>query len=198
MRWRDITDNNAKPSFPNKFWGRFSEVKIPEGTFWADTIVHVKDDPMKRIELGLSFLPYPAAFSESCKGIRKLISERSRLKQNIDVELESLYQLAVIHSMLVPYSEKLNVAGYNVMEMIPGNLLFNLNFTYSDIGYEKIQLLGKSDITKLVTLYGQPKRHSTLNEMYRDIWDKYEKVLGSMLEKKQELFKDRIRNILSY
>ena len=84
------------------------------------------------------------------------------------------------------------------MEMIPGNLLFNLNFTYSDIGYEKIQLLGKSDITKLVTLYGQPKRHSTLNEMYRDIWDKYEKVLGSMLEKKQELFKDRIRNILSY
>lgn len=196
MRWMDLTTDNNNLYFRNKFWENFKETKIPKDSYWTDRIKIVKDNPIKRIELGLSFLPYPGAFIETCKGLRRIISIKKTEKQSYDLELAALYEIAVIHSMSVPYSNKLKIPGFNVMELIPGNLLFNLDFKYEKIGYNKINLLGKNDITKLIKLYGNPKSHTTLNDEYYGIWEYYEETLNRKIIADKNSFEKDIRQIL--
>lgn len=159
---------------------------IESGHFWADRIKKVRDQPKLRLQIALENLPYPAAFKEAAIALRALIMERKKEKLDYEGLLHDLYSLAVVESYSIPYSTKLQMPGFNVVESTPGGLLFNLNYEYETMGFDKLQLLNKTDKKRMVSLWGEPKKHSTMHEMYNFIWVDYENKLSEQQEHKND------------
>lgn len=189
--WLNTTTDNQAEQSVISFWERHSK-EIETGDFWADRIKKFKGEPAKRLVLALENLPLPASFREGAIAIRSLIKEKRKLKVDYEEELALLYWLSAINSFSIPYSEVLKEPGYNVIESIPGIKLKALSFSYQDLGYEALELLNKTDIKWLIEAWGEPKNHSTLYEMYIDLWREYENKLQA---KRQQEMKDLFKNI---
>lgn len=72
------------------------------------------------------------------------------------------------------------------MELVPGEELKALPFSYANLGYEKLPLLNKTDAKWLTQSWGEPQRHTTLNKVHREIWVKYEDLLAIQLKAKDD------------
>ena len=151
--------------------------KIQAGEWWSDKIKKLIDEPSKKLQLALESLPYPAAFKECTIVLRALIREKRKQNQEFSVELKMLYQIAAMESLSIPYSKVLKEPGFNVMESIPGGLLFNMPVYYSELGYTKLKLLNKTDVKWIVEEWGEPIKHTTLHKKHNNIWVYYENKL---------------------
>jgi|26BtaG_2_1085354.scaffolds.fasta_scaffold08670_2 hypothetical protein len=144
------------------------------GVFWAEYIKQHKSSPTQRYEIAIQFLPLPAAFREAVLALRAIIKEKKSKGEDFIDYLNALYRLAVWRSFCIDYADKAQMPGYSVFESIPGGKIINLDADYQSIGYEKLKLISKTDIKLLVDIYGEPEQHTTLNSMYRDVWDDFE------------------------
>lgn len=153
------------------------------GKFWADTIKKYHDAPDKRLTIALDNLPLPGAFRDAKIALRATIRSKRKSKQDYADELELIYRLAVIESFSIPYSKRLKMPGYNVIEHTPGGKLNSLPFNYQNTGYYKLDLT-KTDIKWIVEQWGEPKRHSTLHKDYHDLWVEQEDKFSSNFDRK--------------
>lgn len=153
------------------------------GEFWADTIKKHHDDLDKRLTIALDNLPLPGAFREAKIALRATIRSKRKSKQDYAAELELIYRLAVIESFSIPYSKRLKMPGYNVIEHTPGGKLNSLPFNYQSTGYSKLDLT-KTDIKWIVEQWGEPKRHSTLHKDYYGLWVEQEDKFSSNFDRK--------------
>jgi hypothetical protein len=168
------------------FWSRHRD-ELQSGDFWADRIKQLRGEPIKRLEVALENMPLPASFREAAIATRALIRDKRKQKASYDEELALLYWLSAINSFSIPYSEVLKEPGYNVIESIPGKKLKGLPFSYKSLGYEKLELLNKTDIKWLTENWGEPDEHTTLHEMHNDVWVEYElKLKGKRKQLEQE------------
>lgn len=174
--WHKTEDDEEVNKHLTDFWSR-KRAELIAGEFWADRIKELKGEPVKRLQLALENLPLPASFREAAVAIRALIREKRKRVDNYEDELALLYWLAAINSFSIPYSEELQEPGYNVLESIPGNKLKNLSFNYTELGFEKLELLNKTDTKWIVQAWGRPNAHTTLHEMHNDLWREYEQKL---------------------
>lgn len=156
--------------------------------FWADKIKKYRDNPEKRLEIAMENLPLPAAFREAAIALRAKIRSKKKTKTSFETELDKLYQLAAIESFSVPYSQNLQMPGYNVMEFTPAEVIKNLPFSYTDLGFEKLELLTKTDKKLLADCWGKPKKHSTLHKLHYDVWLKFEKLYSEHEKNSEALF----------
>ena len=85
---------------------------------------------------------------------------------------------------MLDYAPRLEEPGYNVIESIPAERLRSLQYDYSQLGYEKLTLLNKTDVKWLTGLWGEPTSHKTLNSIHRALWNEYETKLIN--KRKQE------------
>lgn len=152
---------------------------INDGEFWFDQIQTLKDQPDLRIKKGLQNLPLPAAFEEVAKGLRTLIRSKKRQGLAFEKELAFLYKIACVRSFMIPYAENLKQPGYNVMIHFPGKILFELDTNYSALGTDKLALLTTTDIKLMRLFWGEPKIHSTMHEVYYELWKDTEDILIS-------------------
>lgn len=173
------------------FWSRHRD-ELQTGEFWADRIKKLKGEPEKRLALAIENLPLPASFREAAIATRALIRDKRKQKIEYEEELALLYWLAAINSFSIPYSEVLKEPGYNVIESVPGKKLKGLPFSYKSLGYNKLELLNKTDIKWLSELWGEPEDHTTLHKMHNDVWREYEGKLKAKRTKRDEEF---IKNI---
>jgi len=185
MLWLDTTNVSNAEVRQVEFWNSLRE-SIHEGTFWADRIKQMRDQPIDRLKLAIENLPLPAAFREAAIATRALIRARKKITASFSGELALLYWLAAIESFGVPYSDYLQQPGFNVFQSVPGAVLKSLPFTYDHLGYNQLPLLTKTDTKLLVSLWGEPVTHSTLNKVYRKLWHSYEVV------EKQRQLQERI------
>lgn len=125
----------------------------------------------ERLEKALSLIPLPNAYWEAAIALRGL---RRTDKDNADKYLEQLYDVAVKNSLYIAYSEYCECPGYNIIETIPATVVNELEYSYKEIGYEKLTILNKTDIKAITELWGEPDNHSTLNEKYKELWRGYE------------------------
>jgi hypothetical protein len=179
-KWIDLDQDEKMKSFSSEFWNQHRQ-NLADGKFWADKIKNYRDDPNNRLETALNNLPLPAAFREAMISIRKIISEKRKRQLDISDDLNFLYKLGIVSSMMLDYSEKLAMPGYNVMETIPGGLLCRLDIPYLKLGYSKIKLFNKTDCKMFVEAWGEPQDHLTMNEYYKEIWLKYENAYSTSL-----------------
>ncbi len=176
MSWINTqTDKDVKERV-SQFWNKMRS-DLKNERFWADKIKEFKEEPAKRLALAMENLPLPAAFREAAVALRTLIRQKKKDKEDYIDELTLLYWFAAINSFSIPYSNYLKQPGYNVFESIPGNVIKTLEFSYLDLGYEHLELLNKTDVKLLVELWGEPKKHTTLHKIHKDIWSQYEKAL---------------------
>lgn len=148
--------------------------QIENGKFWYDEIKKMRTESTKRLDLALKSLPLPAAFREAAKALRTLIRESKKIDEDYSTYIEQLYKIACIRSFMLDYAPVLKMPGYNVMLSIPGGLLFSLKLDYYIIGVEKLELLNATDRKMMVEKWGDAKEQKTMNEVYRNIWDRAE------------------------
>lgn len=146
--------------------------KATDEDFWLVALNENKSDPIKRYEAALKGLPYPGAFREAALGLRALIREKA--KESYEDELAALYKIAVWQSFSMQRSERAQTPGFSILERIPGGLITELEYEYHTMGYEKLELVNKTDAKRMVELWGEPKSHSTLLEAYSGLWKEYE------------------------
>ncbi|MCG7564901.1 hypothetical protein MHM95_01155 [Pseudoalteromonas sp. CnMc7-15] len=171
------------------FWSRHRE-ELQEGEFWADRIKKLRDAPEKRLALAIENLPLPASFREAAFATRALIRDKRKQKIEYEEELALLYWLAAVNSFSIPYSNVLKEPGYNVVESVPGKKLKGLPFSYKSLGYNKLELLNKTDVKWLSELWGEPEQHTTLHKMHNDVWREYEcKLKAKRMERDEEFIK---------
>lgn len=187
MKWLDISSVHAQ-SFTEDFWNNLRN-DLNNGGFWADEIRLYKDQPIKRLKFALENLPLPAAFREAIVAIRSLIRSKIAAKGDYSNEISLLYWLAAIESFSVPYSEVLKEPGFNILESIPGEEIKSLPFSYQQLGYQKLNLLNKTDIKWIIAIWGEPLEHTTLNVIHNRTWRKYEFALST---KRSSNFKNNL------
>jgi hypothetical protein len=147
------------------------------GKFWADAIGKLTDDPRERLNLAMRHLPLPAAFREAAISLRANIRQHRKQKTDYRVALEELYRLAAIWSFYLPYAPRLQQPGYNVMARVPYSEFESMSLTWETLGFEKLELLTKTDRDWMRGAWGEPQIQTTANNKYRDVWDRYENLL---------------------
>jgi hypothetical protein len=178
----DIT--NEKAVFPNKTWlGKSNDNEIMkclssnkgEGIILNHYLIDTINKYIKYTLFrdSLKNLPLPAAFGDVKSNLQKMIKEKHMAQEDTRKLYEMLYGFGVLSSMGIPYSERLEMPGYNVFEIMPGGSLIKLPMPYKEIGYEKLEF-NKSVCKAFQELWGIPDNHITLNEYYPDIWKYYE------------------------
>ena len=192
--WHTTQNDDEAEKHAEDFWNRH-RAELEAGEFWADRIKKLRGEPVKRLNLALENLPLPASFREAAVATRALIREKRKAKENHDEELAMLYWLAAINSFSIPYSTVLQEPGYNVIESIPGGKLKNLPFSYHELGYEKLELLNKTDIKWLLKCWGEPTKHTTLHEVHIDVWRKYEAQLKNKRNRQTEKFVSELKSL---
>lgn len=153
---------------------------------WSSYIKKHKDDPIKRYEVAQEFLPWPLGFKESVLALRAIIREKKKADIDYEPELLALYKLAVWDSFCPKYSDRVGENGFKVFDALPGGKVTSLEIDYQKVGYSQLKLLTKTDIKMLVALYGEPKQHSTLNELYTQQWIEAEDSYLAVVESEQE------------
>lgn len=120
-----------------------------------------------RLEHALSCLPVPRTFYVAVRLFRKIKKEKL-LKD------KEMYRLTVIYSFInEPYSKIAGCPSCNVLLLVY-KTLSKMTFYYNVFGYKKLTLLNKSDIKELVGFYGEPRQHSSLNEVENELYKYYE------------------------
>lgn len=180
MRWLETTEDNNRLTSVS-FWERL-KLDVESGEFWADKIKDLYSEPVERLALAMENLPLPGAFKEAAIATRTLIRQKRKARDKYLEELELLYWLAAIDSFSIPYSKHLKQPGFNVMQSVPGEVIQGMDVRYSKLGYEKLNLLNKTDIKWLVESWGEPKSHATMHKLYKSVWQKYEKELPAKQE----------------
>lgn len=187
--WLKTQNDEDAEKHTTDFWNRH-RVELQAGEFWADRIKELRGEPVKRLKLALDNLPLPASFREAAIATRAIIREKKKAKDNYEEDLALLYWLASINSFSIPYSSVLQEPGYNVIESIPGKKLKNLPFAYNELGYEKLELLNKTDKKWLIDQWGEPRAHTTLHEMHINVWCQYETKLKNRRKRQEKFIND--------
>lgn len=148
----------------------------PETGFlsWPNYIKKHKDNSAKRYEVAQQFLPWPLGFKESVLALRAIIRDKKKADEDFESELLSLYKLAAWESFCPKYCETLQEPGFKVFDQIPGGKISALPIDYQRLGYKQLKLIIKTDAKMLVSLYGEPKQHTTLNQLFAEVWHQAE------------------------
>lgn len=168
---------------------------LENGKFWADAINDVHDDPCARIAIARRHLPVPAAFREIAIGLRALIRKARKERAEYEPWLRELHHFAAISSWSLPYNEIAQAPGFNVLERTPYARLAGLDLSWDTIGCDELPDLNKTDRTLMRQIWGEPRRHTTANALYRDLWiegcrkvaDGRERQMEGLLEDLREL-----------
>ena len=156
-----------------------------DSVFWVNVIKFNKEDYQIRLDVSRQNLPLPRAFSEAAKALRGMIRIKRKSGENYDKELSELYWYSAIQSFGVSYSDKLKVPGFNVMQSVPGDIILGLKFKYDTLGYKELELASQTDIKWYIESWGDPSRHTNLNAIHGDIWEKYEDKLATRYRDEQ-------------
>lgn len=154
---------------------------------WSNYIKKHKDNPAKRYEVAQAFLPWPLGFKESILALRAIIREKKKAEMGFEPELQALYKLAAWESFCPKHSDRLDEAGFKIFDVYPGGNVASLNIDYNELGYAELKLVNKTDSKLLVEMYGEPKNHSTLNELYPEKWQAAEDLYIAQNQEQLEL-----------
>lgn len=122
----------------------------------------VRDDPETRYELGIQYLPLPAAFREAAKGLRAMVRERKREDTPFEQPLRQLYRLACVHNLV-------GQVGILSNRRLPPGVWKDEEFPYQEIGYEKLDLLGTRDRRRIEKLWGEPEAHRNVGAVLPEL-----------------------------
>ena len=152
---------------------------------WSNYIKKHREDPSQRYQVAQKFLPWPLGFKESVLALRAIIRDKKKADVDYESDLLSLYHLAAWESFCPKQCESIDEPAFKVFDQIPGGVVADLEVDYQQLGYKQLKLVTKTDAKMLVSLYGEPKQHSTLNQLYAEVWQQAEQDYLDRLKKSE-------------
>lgn len=152
---------------------------------WSNYIKKHREDPSQRYQVAQKFLPWPLGFKESVLALRAIIRDKKKTDVDYESDLLSLYHLAAWESFCPKQCESIDEPAFKIFDQIPGGVVADLEVDYQQLGYEQLKLVTKTDAKMLVSLYGEPKQHSTLNQLYAEVWQQAEQDYLNRLQKSE-------------
>lgn len=152
---------------------------------WSNYIKKHREDPSQRYQVAQKFLPWPLGFKESVLALRAIIRDKKKTDVDYESDLLSLYHLAAWESFCPKQCESIDEPAFKIFDQIPGGVVADLEVDYQQLGYEQLKLVTKTDAKMLVSLYGEPKQHSTLNQLYAEVWQQAEQDYLDRLKKSE-------------
>lgn len=152
---------------------------------WSNYIKKHREDPSQRYQVAQKFLPWPLGFKESVLALRAIIRDKKKADVDYESDLLSLYHLAAWESFCPKQCESIDEPAFKVFDQIPGGVVADLEIDYQQLGYEQLKLVTKTDAKMLVSLYGEPNQHSTLNQLYAEVWQQAEQDYLNRLQKSE-------------
>ena len=177
--WIETTTDQEARDSAEAFWGGLHNTVNTEA-FWATSIKKDLKNYHKRLEKAIKNFPLPAAFREAAVAVRGMIKDKKRAARNAnadyncDADLKLLYRILSVDSFRLDRAPRANCPGYNIFEIVPGNVLWTCYLDYKKLGFRQMRLCLKTDEKWFVEAWGEPMQHQTLNMVMRDLWDKYE------------------------
>lgn len=112
------------------------------------------------------------------------------LSANFDAELTMLYWLAAVWSFTkhdeITHSGEIAA----LLQIMPASVFKSLPFSYKDLGYEKLELLTKTDSKWLREAWGIPDSHKTLNQLYPDVFEEYQRKIKEARAERDRAFRE--------
>ena len=152
---------------------------------WSNYIKKHREDPSQRYQVAQKFLPWPLGFKESVLALRAIIRDKKKADVDYESDLLSLYHLAAWESFCPKQCESIDEPAFKIFDQIPGGVVADLEVDYQQLGYEQLKLVTKTDAKMLVSLYGEPNQHSTLNQLYAEVWQQAEQDYLNRLQKSE-------------
>ena len=189
MFWKDTETAEDAKILQDRMWASYrrsgnsiefrvrGEGLFQNGEFWFDALRKVRSDPNERLRIAEEHLPMPGAFQEAAVAHRTIVREKRASKADCRSELEQLHHLAAIWSFHIPYAPRLRQPGHNVLARVPFSQFRSMRLTWDAIGYEKLDLLTKTDRRLMAAAWGEPNSHATAHELYKAVWDRYENMM---------------------
>lgn len=136
-----------------------------------NNISHLSNNEEK-ISQGDQELPqYPllGAYTQSCIHLRKRLKTISANPELFDTTLQILYRTAAVAELLHSKKSQGKLA-LGQLKMLPEELIAELDMPYGKLGYTELTLLRKSDIKRLLLLWGKPETHQCPRNYHRQRW----------------------------
>lgn len=165
--------------------------------FPAHEAKELRDRPRERYEFALRYLPLPAAFREAAKGLRAIVRERKREDEPFEEPLRKLYRLACVENLVMTPDPSRGVRGFHLTERLPSELWEYAEFPYEEIGFEKLELLGVRDRSRMAKKWGEPEIHRNVREVLPEVWERFVEHHEAAERREEEQFQKRIQEIQS-
>lgn len=148
----------------------------------------LRDDPRRRYEFALDYLPLPAAFREAAKGLRALVRDQKREDEPCEAPLRRLYRLACVHDLAM---------GADVLsnKRLPGELWQDVEFPYEAIGHEKLDLLGTRDRQRMEKLWGEPDRHRNVGDVLPEVRERFARHSNAVASQMERELQERLERV---
>jgi hypothetical protein len=173
-KWIDIKTDEEALQRKIDYW--YKGEHTTDGVFWADRMKASKSIPKQCLKICIENFPLPAAFRHATIAARSIIKTKLKNNQNILKELQLLYRIEAVDSFRLDYSPICEVSGYNIIERVPGYVLWSTKLNYSQLGFNEFRLANKTDKKWFLEHFGTPRSHSTLQKVRIDLWNKYEQI----------------------
>lgn len=156
------------------------------GEFWFHKVGRLKSEGRSEDLVGecAANIPFPAAFREIARAIRKDVRDRRKKKADTRDLLALIYRWAVIENFFSGCRKgsltessagqtRIEWNRVNDEELIHSTAklcIKGIETPYETIGYANLALLNKTDVKWLVEALGEPKSHSSAKEANLGLW----------------------------
>jgi len=145
----------------------------PDLVFPAEKAKQLRDDPIRRYNLAVRYLPLPGAFREAAKALRAQIRERRRNDEPHEDLLTDLHRLACVQALVFSQGgeddERLR---HLFHEALPRSLWRSTAFPYEEVGTAGLDLLKKTDRKWMEQAWGKPHSSAELRAVAPNLWQR--------------------------
>lgn len=113
--------------------------------------------------------PLLGAYTQRCIELRQRLKTISANPKLLETTLQALYRTAAVAELL--HSKKsVGKLSLGQLKMLPDELITGLEMPYSKLGYSELRLLRKSDIKRMLLLWGKPEVQQCPRSFHRQNW----------------------------
>jgi hypothetical protein len=113
--------------------------------------------------------PLLGAYNQSCIALRQRLKTIDTNPRLLDTTLHALYRTAAV-AQLLHSRENEGRLTLGQLKMLPDEVIDGLDMPYNKLGYAELRLLRKSDIKRMLLLWGKPEVQQCPRSYHRQSW----------------------------
>jgi hypothetical protein len=113
--------------------------------------------------------PLLGAYTQCCIELRQRLKNIKGNPKLLDTTLHALYRTAAVAELLHSKNSEGKLS-LGQLKLLPDELITGLDMPYDKLGYSELRLLRKSDIKRMLQLWGKPQTQQCPRNYHRQSW----------------------------